>query len=78
MAKIKNLEKRLSKIKTAHILINPKQCDACWKCIETCPNDVIGKVSFLWHKHIVIQNGDSCSGCKKCIKTCSNEVFFSI
>jgi 2-oxoglutarate ferredoxin oxidoreductase subunit delta len=75
---MKNIEKRLSKIRTPYILVNPKQCVACWKCIETCPNNVIGKVSVLWHKHIVIKNGNNCSGCKKCVKICPNEAFFQI
>jgi len=38
---------------------------------------ILCKVCFLWHKHIVIRNGDNCIGCKKCIKTCPNEVFSS-
>jgi len=68
-------EKRMSKISTSHIWANTRRCKACWKCIETCPKQVIKKVGFLWHKHIAIQNGDNCTGCKKCIKACPYGVF---
>ena len=68
-------EKKLSKINTPYIWANTRQCKACWECIETCPKQVIGKIGFLWHKHIIIQNGNSCTGCKKCIKTCPYGVF---
>ena len=36
----------------------------------------LGKVEFLWHKHVVFRNPDACIGCKKCIKTCPQGVFF--
>jgi NAD-dependent dihydropyrimidine dehydrogenase PreA subunit len=41
----KGMEK-LNKIKTAHVWANPRNCIACWKCIDTCPKQVIGKVGF--------------------------------
>ena len=66
---------KLNKIKTAHIWANNRNCVACWKCIDSCPKQVIGKVSFLWHKHIVIKNSENCIGCKKCIQVCPNKVF---
>jgi len=75
---MKNLEKRLSKIRTDYFWTNNRNCEACWKCIDACPKQVIGKVSFLWHKHIIIKDGENCTGCKKCIKTCPHEVFFEI
>jgi NAD-dependent dihydropyrimidine dehydrogenase PreA subunit len=66
---------KLKKIHTAHVWIDPRQCTACWKCVNACPEKVIGKIVFLWHLHIVIRNPESCSGCKKCIKTCPHGVF---
>lgn len=66
---------RVSRISTAYVSINSRMCVACWKCVDTCPQQVVGKVQFLWHKHIVIKHPESCSGCKKCIKTCPHEVF---
>jgi len=67
--------KKLNKIRTAHIWANITKCTACWKCVDTCPKQVIGKVKFLWHKHIIIKDAESCIGCKKCIKTCPKGVF---
>ncbi|MDR3268002.1 MAG: ferredoxin family protein [Tannerella sp.] len=66
---------RLKRIHTAHVWINPRKCVACWKCVDACPKQVIGKVGFLWHKHIVIRNPENCSGCKACLKTCPHGVF---
>ena len=75
---MKYFAKRMSKIRTPYIWIDTHRCEACWKCIDACRNQVIGKVEFLWHRHIVIQNGERCTGCKKCIKTCPHDVFFEI
>ncbi len=69
------LKDRLNKIRTPYIGIDPRRCEACWRCIDACPKQVIGKVGFLWHKHIVIQKGDACSGCTKCIQACPYGVF---
>lgn len=66
---------KLSRSSIAHIKINPRTCVACWKCVDACPKQVIGKVEFLWHKHIVLKNPKDCSGCAKCIKTCPHGVF---
>ncbi|MDR3226164.1 MAG: 4Fe-4S binding protein [Prevotellaceae bacterium] len=66
---------KLRKIHTKHVWIDPRKCVACWKCVDACPEHVIGKVGFLWHKHIIIKNPERCIGCKKCIKTCPHEVF---
>ena len=60
---------------TEFMWINTQNCKTCWKCIDVCPKQVIGKVVFLWHKHIVVRNGKNCTGCGKCIKICPYEVF---
>jgi 2-oxoglutarate ferredoxin oxidoreductase subunit delta len=73
---MRNLENHISKISTPYIWANTHRSEACWKCIDSCPKQVIGKVGFLMHKHVVIQNRDNCVGCKKCIKACSRGVFF--
>ena len=67
---------KLDKIRTPYIWANPRSCTACGKCIVACPKQVIGKVGFLWHKHIVIKNAESCTGCKKCVQVCPRGVFF--
>ena len=66
---------KLQRIHTSYVWINPKSCISCWQCIDNCPQDVIGKVGILWHKHIIIQNADDCIGCKKCINCCPAGVF---
>ena len=69
---------KLSKIHTKHVWAIPRACVACWKFVDACPKQVIGKVGFLWHKHIVFKDSDNCTGCKKCIQTCPQGVFCSI
>lgn len=55
---------------TKYICFDSHPCKACWKCIENCPNGVIGQVVFLWHKHATIDFTDGCTGCAKCVKVC--------
>jgi len=66
------------KTQNSHIKINSHLCKACWVCISACPKQVIDKVGFLWHKHIIIRNGENCTGCGKCIKICPHSVFVKI
>ncbi|MDR3329394.1 MAG: 4Fe-4S binding protein [Prevotellaceae bacterium] len=66
---------KLSSIRTEYVWANPKKCAACWQCVGSCPRQAIGKVSFLWHRHIVFKNAERCMGCKKCIKVCPYGVF---
>lgn len=55
---------------TPYITLNTHECEACWECIDCCPNHVIGKINLPWHKHAVIVSPDSCTGCLKCVKRC--------
>ena len=64
-----------NEVHTGYVWANTHNCKACWECVNACPKQVIGKVSFLWHKHIVFKNSENCTGCKKCIKICPYEVF---
>ncbi|MDR0664855.1 MAG: ferredoxin family protein [Helicobacteraceae bacterium] len=66
---------RLNRVKTPYIWVNPRNCVACWRCIEVCPKRVIGKKAFLWHRHVYIKNAEDCIGCNRCAKVCSKEVF---
>lgn len=61
---------------TKFITMNPRHCVACWECVEKCPKQVIGKVGFLWHRHVAFKDADACIGCDKCVRTCPNGVFF--
>jgi 2-oxoglutarate ferredoxin oxidoreductase subunit delta len=69
------MKKEINRVRTPYIWANPRRCVACWECVGACPEQVIGKVGFLWHKHIVFEASEKCIGCKKCIKTCPHGVF---
>ncbi len=58
---------------TRFIHLDTHKCQACWECIQACPNGVIGKVDFLRHRHARISNPDQCKGCKKCVKVCRHQ-----
>lgn len=55
---------------TNYIVLDTRKCEACWKCMEICTNNVIGRVNLPWHKHALIIQRDNCTGCSKCIKAC--------
>jgi Fe-S-cluster-containing hydrogenase component 2 len=56
--------------RTKYIELDTKKCQACWKCLEVCPEHVFGKVSVFRHRHARIDNADACKGCKKCVLDC--------
>jgi NAD-dependent dihydropyrimidine dehydrogenase PreA subunit len=63
---------------TEHIRLNTKLCKACWKCIEACPEGVIGRIRIPFHKHTVIENSFACTGCLKCIKACPEKAIIPV
>jgi NAD-dependent dihydropyrimidine dehydrogenase PreA subunit len=56
---------------TAFILLDRSRCEACWECVETCPQSVLGKVDFLGHRHAKIRAAEECIGCGRCVKVCA-------
>ncbi len=64
-------------MQTEFVRFDVHKCKACWKCHEKCP-EVIDRISFLWHKHVVIGNADECIGCLKCVKVSSEGAFSRI
>ena len=58
------------RVRSSHIQLDTRKCKACWKCLEVCQNEVIGKVDLPWHKHALIIHPDNCTGCLKCSKSC--------
>jgi len=48
------------------ISIDPKKCDACGKCVDVCPKDVL-KVE---ENKLIIVDLEGCSICKECEKAC--------
>ncbi len=63
---------------TDFIQLDAHHCRACWKCIEACREGVIGKISFLVHKHAVISNPEKCRGCLRCTKVCENQAITAL
>jgi NAD-dependent dihydropyrimidine dehydrogenase PreA subunit len=59
-------------METLFVKLDTKKCEACWKCLESCPINVIGKIDLPWHKHAVLNHPDDCSGCLTCIKECTS------
>ncbi len=62
---------------TQYIYINTRLCKACWECIESCPNGVIGKVNLPFHKHARIDNAERCQGCHQCVTTCQQQAIIA-
>ncbi|MDE5927632.1 MAG: 4Fe-4S binding protein [Duncaniella sp.] len=57
-----------------HPSFSSRKCVACWKCVDACPRHAIRKVSFLWHRHVVVTRG-LCIGCNLCVKACPQGCF---
>ena len=60
----------MKRTETKYVAMDPCRCVACWKCVDQCPRNVIGKAGFLWHRHVAFENADGCIGCGKCEKEC--------
>ncbi len=59
-----------NQMQTKFIELNTQKCQACWKCLSNCKNNVIGKIDILVHKHALIKNPDDCTGCLRCVRIC--------
>jgi 2-oxoglutarate ferredoxin oxidoreductase subunit delta len=57
--------------RTAFVLLDTEKCEACWKCLNVCTNNVISRINLPWHKHARFTNRSKCSGCMKCAKICT-------
>lgn len=55
---------------TGYICLDTYLCQACWKCIEACPSNVIGKIKILFHRHAHIKHPENCKGCLSCTEAC--------
>ena len=40
---------------TKYIQVNTRLCEACWSCLDVCPNQVLGKLEIGPHRHIRIE-----------------------
>ncbi len=57
---------------TPFVVLDRSRCEACWCCVEGCPEGVLGKVEFLSHRHAVVEAGERCTGCGRCVKACKS------
>jgi ferredoxin len=62
-----------SHVRTKYIELDRSKCQACWECVETCPNHVLGKVIVFNHRHARVDHAEACKGCKKCVRSCPND-----
>ena len=65
--------KKNSQLPVICVQINTKNCTACWKCLEACKNNVIGRINLPWHKHAKIIHADNCTACLRCVKVCESD-----
>jgi 2-oxoglutarate ferredoxin oxidoreductase subunit delta len=63
----------LSSRQTPFIQLDTRKCVACWKCVDLCPNNVLGRVKLPGHKHVRIENESSCAGCLECVHGCETK-----
>ena len=63
---------------TEFIKLNSRNCQACWQCIDNCPQKVIEKAELFNHRHSHIDTSKKCIGCFKCVKTCSFKAIYPI
>ncbi len=64
--------RRHSRTTTPFVALDRSLCKACWCCVAACPEAVLGKLEFGWHKHAVVDSGELCTGCGKCLKACTS------
>lgn len=62
---------------TRFVQLDTMKCQACWKCVERCHKQVIGKIDLLGHRHARLVHPQNCTGCLKCVHICQHEAFSS-
>jgi NAD-dependent dihydropyrimidine dehydrogenase PreA subunit len=55
---------------TAYVRLDRRACQACGRCVETCPKGVLGMIRMGPHRHAKIAAADACTGCLACVKAC--------
>jgi NAD-dependent dihydropyrimidine dehydrogenase PreA subunit len=65
-------ERRERRSATAFIILDRSRCEACWECLDACPQAVLGRVDFLGHRHAKVKTAEDCTGCGRCVKVCES------
>lgn len=64
-------------IETLYIRLDTSRCKACWDCVQTCPQGVIGKVDLRFHRHARIDRAEDCQGCLLCLDACPHQAILT-
>jgi NAD-dependent dihydropyrimidine dehydrogenase PreA subunit len=51
------------------VKVDKEKCDACWKCMEVCPNESLEKANDGTKDHIRVKE-DVCIDCFLCVDEC--------
>jgi ferredoxin len=70
--RVRSRRGRRGRAATAHVALDRGLCEACWQCIDACPNAVLGRVKFGPHRHAIVRSPDDCTGCLACVKACES------
>jgi len=62
---------------TDYIYLNTSRCQACWVCVQACPQHVLGKIDLRFHRHAHIDQAKNCKGCLRCLKACPNQAILA-
>jgi 2-oxoglutarate ferredoxin oxidoreductase subunit delta len=63
--------RRRRALATQFVALDTRACEACWECVEACPNGVLRMHTIgRLHRHARIADADACSGCLKCVRVC--------
>jgi NAD-dependent dihydropyrimidine dehydrogenase PreA subunit len=62
---------------TRYIFLDKRKCRACWECVESCPNGVIGKINLPFHQHARIDHPERCQGCRICVQACPEQAIIA-
>ncbi len=62
---------------TLYIRLDTSRCKACWDCVQACPQGVLGKVDFRFHRHAHIDRAEDCKGCLLCLDACPHQAILT-
>ncbi len=57
--------------RTVHVRIDTALCKACGHCVASCPQQVLGMIAILRHRHVHVDRAANCKGCARCVRICT-------